>query len=266
MSAPKPQNEVEVKRRLRSPTIYEIISHEGKEELARPFQSLAWSAVVAGICISFCLFAEGFLQLHLEGEGGHYFLIENLGYTVGFVIVVLGRFQLFTEHTITVILPLLEKFSAYRFSRTMKLWGVILFFNFVGTFLVAVLITNFSFFSDAQMEVFFEISKHAVDREFDLVFLQAIPAGFLIATMVWMIPSAESSQLWVIVLMTYLIAIGDFAHIVAGSAEAFLVMLNGQVSLYQGLGFMFFACLGNIIGGTGLFALTAYAQVQQEMD
>lgn len=256
--------EIEDKLRLASHTIYGVISQEGREELSRPMQSLAWSAFVAGLCICFSLFCEGFFKLYTP-EGKNYFLLENIGYTVGFLIVILGRFQLFTENTITVILPLLEHFKAYRFWRTMKLWVVVLAFNFMGTFLVAFLISNFEFFSLELMAVFMEISDHAVNKDLNLIFLQAIPAGFLIAALVWMLPSSENFQFWVILMMTYLIAIGDFAHIVAGSVEAFLLMLNGGTSIMHGLGYLLMACLGNIIGGSCLFAVMAYAQVREEM-
>lgn len=257
-------DDVEGNLRLASPTIYEIISTEGKEELERPFGSLAWSSIVAGICISFSLFCEGFIKLHVP-QAGQYFLLENLGYTAGFLIVILGRFQLFTENTITVILPLLDGFSAQKFLQTMKLWGVVLSFNMVGTFSVAVLVSLLPFFSPDQTAVFIDISKHAVDRELGILFWQAIPAGFLIAALVWLLPSAENSKFWVILMVTYVIAIGDFAHIVAGSVEAFLLMLEGQLPVSRGLGYLITACAGNIIGGTGLFALMAYAQVREEM-
>lgn len=264
MSKADIEETIEDNLRLGSPAVYGIISAEGQEELARPFQSLAWSAVVAGICISFSLFCEGFIKLHVP-TGGNYFLLENLGYTVGFLIVIIGRFQLFTENTITVILPLLERFSLYRFWQTMKLWGVVLAFNMLGTFLVALLIKSFPFFSAEQMGAFIDVSKHAIEHDLTDIFFMAIPAGFLIAALVWMLSSAEGSHFWIILIMTYVIAIGDFAHIVAGSGEAFLLMLGNDIALSQGLGYLVMACLGNIIGGTGLFALMAYAQVKQEI-
>lgn len=68
------------------------------------------------------------------------------------------------------------------------------------------------------------------------------------------------------ILMTYLIAIGGFTHVVAGSMEAFLLVANGQL----GIGTMFAdfvipVLLGNIVGGTALFALISHAQVMKEM-
>ncbi|MGH1403696.1 MAG: formate/nitrite transporter family protein [Alphaproteobacteria bacterium] len=256
-------DDIDEKLRLASPTIYEIIATEGEEELARSLPSLGWSGLVAGLCISFSLFCEGYLRHNLP-QSGNYFLLENLGYTFGFVIVIIGRFQLFTENTITVVLPLLEKRTKRNFSRTAKLWGVVLLTNFIGTFIAALLVSKMSFVSPELLSTFVDISRHAVDQTPLHVFQMAIPAGFLIACLVWMLPSARGSEVWVIILMTYIIAIGDFAHIVAGSAEAFLLVLEQQIDFLQGFWFLFAACAGNIIGGTFLFAVLAYNQVKNE--
>ena len=250
--------------RLASPTIYEIIATEGEEELARPIPSLAWSGLIAGLCISFSLFCEGYLRHHLPGDGD-YFLIENFGYTFGFVIVIIARLQLFTENTITVVLPLLEKRTKRNFIRTGKLWAAVLCTNFVGTFIAAFLVVKLNIVSPELLAVFTDISKHAVMHDFWHTFKLGIPAGFLIACLVWMLPSAHGgSQFFVIVMMTYIIAIGDFAHIVAGSAEAFLLLIQGDIGLTQTIQFLIAACAGNIIGGTFLFALLAYNQVRFE--
>lgn len=249
--------------RLASQTIYEIVSTEGEEELSRSLSSLGWSGLVAGLCISFSLFCEGYFRYHLPGDGD-YFLIENLGYTFGFVIVIMGRLQLFTENTITVVLPLFEKRTMRNVIRMMKLWGVVLLMNFVGTFIAALLVSHFNFVKPELLAVFVDISKHAVQQDFWHLFQIAIPAGFLIACLVWMLPSSRGSEFWVIILMTYIIAIGDFAHIVAGSAEAFLLLLLGEANVMEVLSFLTAACLGNIIGGTALFALFAYNQVKNE--
>lgn len=258
-------NDIDEKTRLAAPTIYEIISKEGEEELSRSLPSLGWSGLVAGLCISFSLFCEGYFKHYLP-PSPYNFLIENLGYCFGFVIVIIGRFQLFTENTITVVLPLLERKSMRNLVRTIKLWGVVLSTNFIGTFIAALLVTKFSFVSPEMLHVFTEISLHAVDQEFWHIFQMAIPAGFLIACLVWMLPSAHGgTDFWVIIMMTYIIAIGDFAHIVAGSAEAFILLLQGQIEFMKCIGFLVAACAGNIIGGTVLFAVIAYNQVKNEM-
>jgi len=255
---------VERRLRLSSPTIYEIVSTEGQEELSRPFSSLGWSGLAAGICISFSMLAEAYLKLHLP-EGQDNFLLENIGYTVGFIIVITARLQLFTENTITVILPLLERKIMRNFIRTAKLWTTVFFTNMVGTFLVAALVVFAGFATADQLGAIVDVSRHAVEGQPWDIFIRGIPAGFLIAALVWMMPSARGTEIFIIFLMTYLIAIGDFTHVVAGSAEAFVIALTGDISWGAAFTYIGAAGAGNIIGGTGLFALLTYAQVKDEM-
>ena len=80
-----------------------------------------------------------------------------------------------------------------------------------------------------------------------------------------MMPTAHGSEFFVLFAMIYLIALGNFAHVVAGSAEAFLLVLTGDASIGAAAQFILSAGVGNVIGGTGLFALLAYAQVQSEL-
>jgi formate/nitrite transporter FocA (FNT family) len=96
--------------------------------------------------------------------------------------------------------------------------------------------------------------------------LRGITAGFLMAALVWLMPAAGGSQFSVVFVITCLIGVSGRAHIVAGSAEAFMLALHGEMSLASlGLGFGLPALLGNIIGGTALFAMISYAQVMNEI-
>ena len=88
----------------------------------------------------------------------------------------------------------------------------------------------------------------------------------VMAAMVWLIPSADTAQVYVITLMTYLIAVGGFMHIVAGSMEAFMLTMNGDTTwTFVTINFVLPVLAGNIIGGTALFALLSYAQVMKEI-
>ena len=98
------------------------------------------------------------------------------------------------------------------------------------------------------------------------MFFRGVSSGFLIAAMVWLIPSAEGAQFLVVTMMTYLIAIGDFTHVVAGSVEAFMLLVDGQLGLGHLLvDFLVPVLAGNIVGGTVLFAVLSYAQVMKEV-
>lgn len=246
-------------------TLYEAISHEGREEMERPMSSLAWSGLIAGMLISFCLICEAILKLHLP-DWSFAPLIYNLGYSVGFVLVIIGRFQLFTENTITPILPLYNDFTRNHLIKTARLWSIVLACNLIGTFIIACLIAFVPYISTEFAQVMVEVSRHAVSGDFLKVFILAIPAGFLIAALVWFLPNAPKSKIFLIFLITYVIALLDFAHVVAGSTEAFLLVLKGQISVLETASFITAATLGNIVGGTFLFSLVAYAQVRKELD
>jgi formate/nitrite transporter FocA (FNT family) len=111
-----------------------------------------------------------------------------------------------------------------------------------------------------------ELGRQLMENAWAAMFFKGIAAGFLIAAMVWLIPSAEGAQFQVITLATYLIAVGEFTHIVAGSVEAFMLVVNGDLGLWQMIAhFTVPVLLGNVIGGTVLFAVISYAQVMKEM-
>ncbi len=95
---------VEQRARLRAPAIYETVLREGEEELTRPVASLWWSGLAAGLSIGFSLVAQGLLEAHLP-EAGWKPVVTKLGYSAGFLLVILGRQQLFTENTVTAVLP-----------------------------------------------------------------------------------------------------------------------------------------------------------------
>jgi formate-nitrite transporter family protein len=261
----KEVGDVEEMSSPRTPVIYEIVRRLGDEEMERPITSLWWSGVAAGLSISFSLLAQAILQAHLPDAPWRP-LVSSLGYSAGFVMVVLSRQQLFTESTITAVLPVMDEFTADNAWRLSRMWGVVFAANMAGT-LFAALFCTFTPVLTPELKVgMLNIAGQIMDHTwFEMVF-RAIAAGFLIATMVWLIPSAQAAQFHVVVLLTYLIAAGGFMHIVAGSVEAFLLVLNGHLGVWPMMTDFFIpVLLGNIIGGTALFALVAYAQVMKEI-
>ena len=261
----KEVHDVEDMSQPRTPVIYEVVRRLGEEEMARPATSLWWSGVAAGLSISFSLLAQAILEEHLP-EADWQPLVSSLGYCVGFLMVVLGNQQLFTESTITAVLPVLQNPSPDKLWRMGRLWAIVLTANFAGTFFAAVFCTFTPVLSEDLLNGMQEISRVLIGVSWWGMMLQGIASGFLIAAMVWMIPSAETAKFAVITLMTYLIAIGGFTHIVAGSMEANMLVLSGDWEWWRMLWQFFVPVLiGNMIGGTALFALISYAQVMEEI-
>ena len=245
--------------------VHEVIRLQGDEELDRPLASLIFSAFAAGVAISMSILAQAFLKLRLP-DAPWTELVSGLGYSVGFVIVIMGNLQLFTENTVTAVLPLATHPTIRNLVRLLRLWLAVFLANMAGTFLVAVLAAYCVIVSPEQLETMLALSQHALAHDAWTTFLLGMPAGFLVAAIAWILPNARGGEFWVIVTITYVIAIGGFSHVVAGSGEAWLCWLAGKATFcHATLGFILPALFGNIAGGTGLFAVLAHGQVRGEI-
>ena len=258
-------HDVEEMSSPRTPVIYEVVRRLGDEEMERPVTSLWWSGVAAGLSISFSLLSQAFFEAYLPAAPWRP-LVSGFGYCVGFLMVVLGRQQLFTESTITVVLPVLSDLSWQNAWRMTRLWAIVLVANLSGTLFATLFATYSPALTPEIYHGMLTISRGLLALGWWEMVFRGVASGFLIAAMVWMIPSAESAKFWVITLMTYLIAIGGFTHIVAGSMEAYLLVLSGDWQWWQML-LQFFVpvLIANMVGGTALFALISYAQVMEEI-
>ena len=256
---------IEEAKTLGAKLIFEVVRREGEEELERPIRSLMWSGVAAGIMISMSVLGEAIFRSHLPDTPWR-FLLENLGYSLGFLVVILGGMQLFTENTITTVLPLMSRPSIRMLGRVSRLWGVVLMANVVGAFAIAILFAHTPALPPDLLPALMELSHHATGMPASEGFFRAIPAGVIVAAIVWMLPNSEGFGFWVILSFTWLIAAGDFTHIVAGSVEMALLMVTGQLAAWPALtGFFLPVLLGNVVGGTVIFTLITYGQVRHEL-
>ncbi|CAM3036315.1 Transporter (Formate/nitrite transporter family protein) [Sphingomonas antarctica] len=263
----EPRERVAVEKR-KSPSarvVHEVIRQEGVDELERPTSSLLWSGAAAGVVIWLSVITQAALMLKLP-ESPWSPAIISFGYSVGFVVVILGRMQLFTESTIVAVLPLATAPSWASLGRTLRLWALVFGANVAGTFAVALLIPHGEIVTPQMLAAMIEVARHGTEGSAREVFARGIPAGFVLATIAWLLPNARGQQLWVVTLLTYVIAIAGFSHVVAGSAEAWLLATTGNTSFVAAVfGFILPALAGNIIGGSGLFAALAHAQVRSEL-
>lgn len=255
------QKQVEERLAIGANVVYETIRREGEDELRRTVSALAWSALAAGLSMGFSFIAEGMLMAHLPDEPWRP-LIARAGYCVGFLIVILGRQQLFTENTLTVVLPLLVRKDLSTLLRMLRLWAVVLSANLVGTFLFALAIARTHIFDAHTRQCLMQIGAAHMGAWFGTVLVRAIFAGWLIALMVWLLPGAESARVSIIIIITYLVGISGFNHIIAGSTTMFFLVATKSISLGTYITQFFFpTLLGNVIGGMALVAALGHAQV-----
>ena len=251
--------------RLKAALVHEIIREEGEEELDRSVSALAWSGLAAGLSMGFSLMVEGLLHHHLPDAQWRP-LIASFGYTTGFVIVVLGRQQLFTENTLTGVIPVLTRRDRASLLALLRLWGVVLLANLVGAALFATLAAWAPIFEPDLHRDFRVIGEAAASGSFLSLFVEAILAGWLIGLMVWLLPGAGSANLIVILLITYIVALGGFAHVIAGSVDVLYLVFAGGKSLGSYLvDFLVPVLAGNIVGGGALVAMLNHAQVRDEI-
>jgi formate/nitrite transporter FocA (FNT family) len=244
--------------------VHEAIRKEGEEELGRPPSSLLWSGFAAGLSIGLSLMAEGLLRAGLPDVPWRG-LVTSIGYTAGFLVVVLGRQQLYTENTLTGVVPVLHNLKWTSALALGRLWCIVFLANIAGTVLFAWAAADTQIFSAEARAAFSQIGEHAARAGFWLTFLRAIVAGWMIALMVWLLPAAGSARFLVIVAITYLIGLADLAHVIAGSAEVAYAAIEGAVGWDQyATGFVLPAFLGNTVGGVLLVAVLNHAQVRNE--
>src|SRR5438105_5589917 len=144
------RREVEERTSISAVVVHETVREEGEHELCRPPSALAWSGLAAGLSMGFSLVAQGLLHAYLP-RASWTPLIDNLGYSAGFLIVILGRQQLFTENTLTPILPLLQRRPRATPRNVLRLWAVVLCGNLLGGLALALVAAHTSVF-DADVQ------------------------------------------------------------------------------------------------------------------
>ncbi|MGH9739283.1 MAG: formate/nitrite transporter family protein [Candidatus Acidiferrales bacterium] len=255
------EQQVQKRVAISAHVVHETIRREGDDELQRSSSALAWSGFAAGLSMGFSLIAEGLLAAYLPNASWTP-LASKLGYSVGFLIVVLGRQQLFTETTLTAVLPLFSKRDLKTAVATLRLWGIVLAANIVGAYIFAWTVGRVPIFSPHIYESMIDISRGGAQGAWGVIFVRAIFAGWLIALMVWLLPAAESARVSIIIILTYIIGLGGFNHVIAGSVKMLFLVVRGAATWPEFfLKFFLPTLLGNIVGGVSLVAFLGHAQV-----
>jgi len=254
------REEADQKQSPQGKVVYRAIYREGAEELSRDSAALAWSGLAAGLSMGFSLLGEAFLRAHLPDAEWRP-LVTKFGYSIGFLIVILGRQQLFTENTLTVILPLLRIKHGGILMNVARLWTVVWVANMAGALIFTAVITFLPVLEPAVKQSLTAIGFEALAPGPGGIFVRGIFAGWLIALMVWLLPFAETGRVSVIVIITYVVGLGGFSHVIAGSIEVFALSWQGLAPWTSTFGgYTLPALAGNMVGGVALVAALAHVQ------
>lgn len=247
-----------------SETILRQEIETGMEQLRRPTSGLLLSATSAGLDVGFGpLMVLTVLALNpVETMSSR--LIGALVYSIGFVIVILGRSELFTEHTTLAILPLLSGQTTFR--RVTRLWALVYSGNLIGAIsfagLAVLLGPGLHLFTAADI-------ARLCDRITQLgawaIFGSGIAAGWLMGLVSWLVTAARDTvgQVLLIVLVAGSISFLHLHHSIAGSVEVLMGVITGHVSPPEFLRFLGLATAGNAVGGIVLVAGVKYGHVSK---
>lgn len=246
--------------RLTAHEIFEGALENGRSELDRKSKALAFSGIAGGMSMGLTGMSVSIAAAHL-GHGPVQQLIANLLYPLGFIAVIIGRTQLFTENTLyPVVLILKEK---RHFLDTARLWSVVFITNVAGALIFAALVTKTGALRPEYVEALSRMGVEASSPSAATVFWSGVIGGWLIALVAWMVTASHYTigQIAVVWLLAYVVGAGHFAHCIATSGEIWAAVLTGAVSIGGYLRWIVPATLGNIVGGVTLVSLLNYGQV-----
>jgi formate/nitrite transporter FocA (FNT family) len=255
--------------RFSATEIHDNVFGSAEDEAKRPARSLLWSAVAAGLVIGFSFLATAFAAYVVpEPEHWRRFAIA-VAYPTGFIFVIMGRSELFTENTLRPVVPLLHYRDRASWRALGRMWGLLLLGNLVGAFVFAWIFARTEAIDPVLRPSLDAVAAAAAHGTFAEVFYLAIFAGWLIALLAWLLAATHSTsaQLVIIWLTTGAIGAFGFKHSIVGAVEAFYRAFTGSASWGDMVGsFILPALLGNALGGVVLVALLNYAQVKEETE
>lgn len=239
-------------------------------EYNRPGLGLFLSSATAGMELALTLLVLAFISGNFSDVMSEEALsiVKGLGYTVGFIIVILGKSELFTEHTTLAVLPVLRKNQ--RLSSLMRLWVYIFAGNIIGGYFVGYFITLLGpHLLNAGPEVFEVLAGHLTEHPWYVMLGSGVFAGWLLGLLAWLdLASTETmSRIIIIGLITFIIGVANLHHSIVGSIEVFAGVISGEKITWADLGkFQFWSTLGNILGGVFFVAILKYSHTIRSSD
>lgn len=237
----------------------------GEEQLTRPARKLFLAAISAGLDIGFgpLMLATVLAMAPQETVGTR--LIGALAYSVGFIIVILGRSELFTEHTVLAVLPLFSGKTTV--AKVARLWGVVYAGNMVGAALFATFGARvglgLGLFARSDLAT---LSSHLTDFGPWVILGSAVAAGWMMGLVSWLVTAARDTigQIVIILLVTGSIYLLHLHHSIAGSVEVLMAVFVADVPPFEFVRFLALATLGNAIGGIVFVAGVKFGHISRQ--
>ncbi len=254
-----PTGERAIRDMFSTDEIFHRIVATAEEEFSRSDRLLFLSGLAAGLSMGLTFLARSTFMGAVPWDGSG--LLGNLLYPLGFLLIVLGRYQLFTENTLTPVTLVLTKLT--KLPVLLRIWGVVFFANILGAALLAFLLSNTGIFNTDSAMAALQFGEHAAELPWWDLFWKAVIAGWLVASMVWLVHAARdmTARFIIVYVLMFMIPSADLFHCIIASCEMAYVVFEGTV-LWLGYGHVVSAVtIGNTVGGVVLVAILNFAQV-----
>lgn len=246
-----------VRDRFGTDEIYQRVVVYGDYELTTGRRELFFSALAGGFAIALTFLLYVSLYAHFDGAP----VLSQLLYPLGFIYIILGGYQLYTENTLPPVALVLERLASVPL--LLSVFVVVLAGNALGAMLGAIVFAETAVVSDEATEAGILIGETALDLSAVDLFFKALVAGFIVAGVVWMDFAADSTaaRLLLIYLAFLSIPVAGLYHVVVSFTELLFLVLETDASLLAGLGeFVLPVLLGNTLGGVLLVTVVNYYQ------
>ena len=244
--------------------IYERTKEEGRRRLSRPVLELGATAIVGGfdvavgLAIFFLTSAE--LERRIGVNAAHF--AGAIGFGIGFVFIVVGRSELFTENFLVPITGLTRDRGSWL--KLGELWVISLVLNLAGGAVLAVVLTSHGVLRPGSSQAAVRLADNLASYSPGTAFLSGLVAGALMTVLTWFVEGAAESmgvRLVMAWIVGFVLVLGSFDHAIVGSIEMFYGIRSGAHigydQLFSNLGI---AIASNLIGGLALVTFARSAQ------
>lgn len=241
--------------------IFQRIVATADEEFVRSNRLLFFSGLAAGLSIGLSFVARSAMSAATGDPSG---LIGGILYPIGFLLIVLGRYQLYTENTLTPVTLVLTRIAAV--PQLLRVWGVVLLANVIGAALVGLVLARTGVLDADTLAMAREIAAHGLEVPTLDLFWKGVFAGWLVASMVWLNHAARDTvtRFFIVFAVMFLVPAADLFHCIIGACEALFLVFQGAASLADAARFFGAVVFGNTVGGVLLVALLNYSQTRQQ--
>ncbi len=241
--------------------IFQRITATADEEFSRSNRLLFLSGIAAGLSIGLTFLARAALTGLTPWDSSG--LVGNILYPVGFLLIVMGRYQLFTENTLTPVTLVLTRIASL--PTLLRVWGIVLLANVLGAALVALVLATTGVLTSEGAEAARGFALHGLETPWWDLFWKGLFAGWIVASMVWLTHAARDSmtRFFTVFVLMFMIPSADLFHCIIGSSEALYLVFQGEASLAaSAFGFFLPVLLGNTLGGVLLVGILNYSQTR----